>query len=124
MPRGRDAIPDHHDRKDAQGDQKICESDDDGAGRYDQAREIDFGDHVRVADQAVAGFGQGSGEELPGQHSREHQEGVGHSLRGHFGEPAKDHDENDRGENRTEHRPQHADDCLLVSHKDVAPREE
>jgi len=58
----------HEHQHQSEGNGKIHKGGDDRTGRNDQAREIDFGDQVGVADQAVAGFGQGVGEELPGQH--------------------------------------------------------
>lgn len=57
-PVGQKAVPHHHRRHQAERDQEINEARDDGARGHDQTREIDFGDQVGVADQAIAGLAQ------------------------------------------------------------------
>src|SRR5262249_22946955 len=116
---------DHHRGQETDGDQEIDQAGHDGAGRDDQAREIDFGDQVGVADQAVAGFGERGGEELPGQQSGEHEQRVwdvgGRRQLGDFAEHEREHDHRDE---RPDQGPGDADDSLFVADEDVAPGEE
>lgn len=97
MPAGQELVPDHD--QDGEADEEIDQGDHDGGGGDDEPGEIDLADGVGVADQAVGGFGQGSGEELPGQQAGEDQEGVGGGAgAGHLGEGAEDEGEDDQGQ--------------------------
>ena len=105
-------------------DREIDKGNNDRARGHDQAREVNFGDQVRVIDQAAAAFAERSGEELPRQHRGEDHDRVGDAIRGELGDAAKDESENNHREQRTQHRPENADDGLFVAHEHVAPGEE
>ena len=63
-----------------------------------------------------------AGEQEPGQHAGEHQDGIGRgAVARQLGEPAEHDREDHHGQERPDHRPGDADDGLLVAHRDVAP---
>ena len=59
------------------GDGEVHETGEDTTHGDDESGEVDFGDEIGVADETGAAFGEGIGEELPGEEAREDEEGVG-----------------------------------------------
>ena len=59
------------------GDGEVDEAGEDATDGDDESGEVDFGDEIGVIDETGAAFGEGIGEELPGEEAREDEEGVG-----------------------------------------------
>ena len=121
---GSEAVPEHQPDQNESGDQEVHEADDHRAGRDDQPREVHLGDHAGIADQALTRAAEGIGEELPGQQGGEHQDRIGGTPGGQFGQLAEYQREHQHGQQGPAQRPQDADDGLFVAHQDVAPGEE
>ena len=58
------------------GDGEVHETGEDTTHGDDESGEVDFGDEIGVADETGAAFGEGIGEELPGEEAREDEERV------------------------------------------------
>ncbi len=125
LPAGHEAVPDHHADQDDEADEEIDEGDNDGSSGDDQPREVDLGDEVGVAHQAIGGIGQSGGEEGPRQHAGKDHQGVGGgALAGELGDLAEDDGENHHGQEGPDQRPGDADDGLFVADRNVAPGED
>ena len=91
----------------------------------DEARKINLGNQVGVANQAVAGLAHGGGKKLPRQVRRHDEQGIRNGARrGQLGNLAEHDGEHNRREQRPDDGPRHADDGLLVADGDIAPRED
>ena len=112
--------------QDEERDAEVDEPAEHGRDRDHQAREVDLGQQVGVADEADAGTREGAGEELPWQQPGEAEDRVGHIGRGALDaeRPVEDDGEDDHRQKRLQDRPRNAHDGLLVAHEDVAPGEE
>lgn len=122
VPGRHKAVNQHERQEKQQGNQKIHETRHGGAQRDDEAGEIYFGDEVLIVHQAVAAFGSGIGEKLPGYQPRKHQQWVGIIARyGQFGEISEYQRQDGHGEQRPQHAPKNPDGGLFVAHLDVPP---
>ena len=74
---GEDLIIEEEKSEKERGDGEVHETGEDATDGDDESGEVDFGDEIGVIDETGAAFGEGIGEELPGEEAREDEEGVG-----------------------------------------------
>ena len=96
----------------------------DGGGRHEQPREVDLGQDVLLADQALPALAHAGGEERPRQQPGEDEHRIGQALGRDLREPPEDDREDEHRQQGLEHRPGHAEHRLLVADLDVAPDQE
>lgn len=123
-PSGDEPVPRHEKAEDDEGDEKVHQADDHGAGGDHQPREIDLGQQVGVVDQGIAGLGKGVCKELPRQHGCVYHDGVGDAIGGELRQLAENDSEYYHGEKRPYDAPRDADDRLLIADQDILPRKE
>ena len=96
----------------------------DRAYSHHELREIHFGNHARVHDEAVAAFVHGIRKELPRQHAAKNQKRVRHATRRHLSQSSEYNCKYQHREQRPDQRPAYSDNRLLVTDEEVPPREE
>ncbi len=84
---------------------------------------VDLGHDVGIRDHAGRGAGNPFGKQRPGKQRREHEEGVGDTVRRDFCQAAEENGEDQHHEERLEDRPEKAESGLLVPDLHVAPSE-
>ncbi len=117
-------VEQHQHRQQAEGDGEIHQPGGHAGERHHQAREVHLGNQVAVGHQALAGLGQGVGEQPPGQQRRQGEDRVGHAAGRQLQEVAEDQAEQPHGEQGLQDRPGGPQGGLLVAHLDIAPGEE
>ena len=83
------AVAQHDDQKDSKGYDEIDTPGAKGRKGNGQAREIDLGDEIGIADDAVCGTGQAGGEKSPGHDAAEGKENIRLAAAGEFGHLAE-----------------------------------
>ena len=116
-------VVNHESQKNDERDEEIDDSPQRGAGRDDQAGEIDFSNHVSGTDDRIAAPCQGIGEKLPGQKAGECHNGIGYVMTRELGQFAENNRKNNHCKERLQHRPEDADGGLFVADDDIPPGE-
>ena len=118
------SIPDHESKQNYQADEEIDERNNDGRHGNDHPRKVDLADQVRIRDDAIGSIARMPSRKKSTATSR-HKPSADRArpFAGQFRNTAKHDCENDHRENWAENRPDDADNCLLVTDGEVAPRE-
>ena len=117
-------VIEHHGDQQDEGDCKVHQACQQAGDRHQETGEIHLCDEVCIANQAVAGFRQRKGEQLPWKQSAVGENRIWHPIRRHLGKPPEDYAEDHHGHKRLKKSPSGAEGRLLVSDLDIAPAEE
>ncbi len=107
-----------------QSDGEIDQTGQHRGDRQNQARKINFGDHVLVVHDDVGAIGEGERKICPRNERGEIKNRIRESLRRQFGQAAEKDGEHAHSHERLQDYPQDADGGLLVADFDVAHGEE
>ena len=125
LPARAQAKPGQQQKQQHEINPEVDQRHDRGRGGNNDARKIDLADEVGVGDETIRGLAQNAGNEKPRQHPGENQDRIGHrAVARKLGELAENDREDRHGQSRPHNRPDDADHGLLVTHRDVAPRED
>ncbi len=123
-PRRRKAEPDHEPGHDDHADDEIQQFGQGGRQRQDQSREIDLADHIGILDQAVGRLGQRIGKVIPGHHGGKAEDDVGYPVGADARQVAEHNGKDQRGEQRLDNGPTHAQHRLRIPGLDAADGQE
>ena len=119
---GHHLVPHHQSRQDDEVDAQFNQLGEDRGNGENLAREVDFLDQRRVADDAGDPFGRGFLKEGPRHERGEHQDGIG-NVAAFDADEALHQGENQHERDGLEDGPGDAEVSLLVTQGDVLPRE-